>query len=227
VSFTGVENLKGGAAADRFVFLSGSPQPGFTEVGSVAGRIDGGGGTNTLDDSALSIPVTVNLTTGTADWMAGGIANVQNVTGGSGSDVLVGNDAANVLIGGAGRNLLIGGRGGDTLNDPKAPALGEDLLIGGATVFDSNTKSLAAVEREWARPTLPGTALQQYQARVDHLMTGGGLNDIFRLSAATVFADGAADLLTGNSGAGLDFFAPDALDVPTRPLKSDERSLRV
>jgi hypothetical protein len=42
-----------------------------------------------------------------------------------------------------------------------------------------------------------------------------------------VLPHGAADTPTGNSGAGLDFFALDALDVLTRPLKTGERSLRV
>jgi hypothetical protein len=69
--------------------------------------------------------------------------------------------------------------------------------------------------------------LQQYQARVDHLMSGGGLNGTFRLSASTVFADGVADTLTGNSGADLDWFFTDALDALTRPLKPGERTLQV
>jgi hypothetical protein len=69
--------------------------------------------------------------------------------------------------------------------------------------------------------------LQQYQARVDHLMSGGGLNGTFRLSASTVFSDGAADTLTGNSGAGLDWFLTDALDVLSRSLKPGERTLQV
>jgi serralysin len=40
---------------------------------------------------------------------------IENATGGSGNDVLVGNRALNHLEGGAGRDKLIGGAGGDTL----------------------------------------------------------------------------------------------------------------
>lgn len=44
-------------------------------------RIDGGGGTNTLDYSAVSDPVYVDLQAGTATGLKGGIANIQNVIG--------------------------------------------------------------------------------------------------------------------------------------------------
>ena len=41
---------------------------------------------------------------------------IENATGGSGNDVLIGNAAANVLTGNAGNDFLLGGAGGDTLN---------------------------------------------------------------------------------------------------------------
>ena len=51
-AFANVENLTGGGGTDTFA---------FTPAGSVAGMIDGGGGTNTLDYSAFTTPVHTNL----------------------------------------------------------------------------------------------------------------------------------------------------------------------
>ncbi|HEY2586240.1 MAG TPA: calcium-binding protein [Tepidisphaeraceae bacterium] len=80
-TFSSFENLIGGPAKDNFVFLPG---------GSVAGNIDGAGGVNTLDYSALAGPITVNLTTGTGPGIGGTFANISNFVGSAGSDTLVG-----------------------------------------------------------------------------------------------------------------------------------------
>src|SRR2546426_597041 len=83
-AFAGIENLVGGADSDRFVFAGGS----------VTGRIDGGGGLNTLDYAADRLGVTVDLTAGAATG-TGGILNVGAVVGGSGSDTLIGPASSN------------------------------------------------------------------------------------------------------------------------------------
>ena len=93
-----------------------------------------------------------------------------------------------MLIGGAGSDRLVGG-GGD------------DILIGGATAFDANGAALCAIMDEWAHTGL------SYRQRVDHLTgTPGGQNAPYYLNATTVSNDGAADTMTGSSGADL-FFA--------------------
>ena len=63
-------------------------------------------------------------------WGGYTIANgvvVENATGGSGNDVLLGNAAANVLTGNDGNDSLIGRDGDDTL----LGGVGNDLLDGG------------------------------------------------------------------------------------------------
>ncbi|PIF77517.1 Ca2+-binding RTX toxin-like protein [Variovorax sp. 54] len=52
---------------------------------------------------------------------------IENATGGSGKDHIVGNDVANVLNGGAGNDTLEGGLGDDTLNG----GTDRDVLLGG------------------------------------------------------------------------------------------------
>src|SRR5262249_22756812 len=76
----------------------------------------------------------------------GGVANVENVTGGSGNDSLVGdsnlagpNAGANVLSGGPGNDVLVGVRGNDTM--PGGP--NDDILVwrngDGSDVMDGGT----------------------------------------------------------------------------------------
>src|SRR5207248_11126759 len=55
-TFTGVENLTGGSAADNFAFANGA---------GVTGTVDGGAGTDTIDYSAYTTTVAVNLGTNT------------------------------------------------------------------------------------------------------------------------------------------------------------------
>ena len=102
----GPVSITGGAGDDVFAFMGAA---------RLAGRVDGGGGNNTLDYLNYGRGVKVNLAAGTATG-TGGISNIQNVIGGQAGSLLVGDTNANVLKGGAGRNVIIGGGGADTLN---------------------------------------------------------------------------------------------------------------
>ena len=101
-SFSSVENLTGGSAADTFKFSNGK---------SVSGKIDGGGGIDTLDYSLYATGVTVNLGAGTATG-TGSIANIENVTGSPASDHITGSSLNNVIKGNGGTDVLNGGSGG-------------------------------------------------------------------------------------------------------------------
>jgi Ca2+-binding RTX toxin-like protein len=145
--FSQVANLTGGGGTDNFV---------FQQAGSVSGAVDGGAGTNTLDYSHYTGDIRVDLLTGAADLVnqdaAGSVANIADVTGSIGNDLLVGDAGASVLIGGTGRNVLIGGAGSDTLDASRATS--DNILIGGRTDFDVNAAALNAVFAEWRRTDL-------------------------------------------------------------------------
>ncbi len=117
-----IEAIVAGSSDDTFSFPDGK---GF------AGRLDGGPGSDTLDYSAYSTPVAVNLGEGRATniygGLPGGITNFENATGGSADDELIGDDGANVLVGNDGNDLLIG-LGGDDVLDGGA---GNDMMNGG------------------------------------------------------------------------------------------------
>ena len=71
VGFFSFGNLAGEGGNDTFAFTGGS----------LSGNLDGGGGTNTLDYSALAGPISVNFNTHTASDIGGTFANIQKVIG--------------------------------------------------------------------------------------------------------------------------------------------------
>jgi hypothetical protein len=195
VSFSAVENLTGGSGVDEFVFSDGK---------SVSGKIDGGGGGNDwLDYAAYTSSVTVNLATGSATGIAGGIANIRNVRGGQGGNTLTGNSQGNILIGGngadtivggSGRSILIGGKGTDTINGGS----GDDIVIGGYTSYDgssdANDQALIAIMAEWQSTVDP------FSTRVSKITAGVGPMLAKLVAGTTVFTDGNPNNLNGGGG---------------------------
>jgi Ca2+-binding RTX toxin-like protein len=99
-----------------------------------------GAGTDTLSYGATTAAVTVNLGAGTASGFSS-IANIENVTGGNGNDVLTGDAGSNTLNAGGGADRLNGGAGNDALNG----GTGDDIFVFEAgfgtdriTGFDAN-----------------------------------------------------------------------------------------
>src|SRR5262249_21444932 len=181
VAFTGMENLAGGTDVDNFRLNDGK---------GVTGSINGGGGGDWIDFSLYTTAVTVNLATGSATNVAGGITNIQNVRGGSGGNMITGNSQGNILIGGNGLDTIVGGSGRSILigrsNADSVTGGGEDdIVIGGTTIYDSFTTahnaSLAAILAEWQSGN-------PYSLRIDHLrgLTPGGLNGSNILTASTI-----------------------------------------
>jgi hypothetical protein len=155
--------------------------------------IDGGDGSNTLDYSAYTGTVLVNLVTGTATGNVVGISRIQTVVGGSGGggpggsyNVLVGN-GGNTLVGGKGRrNLLIAGQRASTLYGGDD----DDILIGGTTAYDGDPSmsQLQAIMKYWAGTT------DSYGTRVYNLLNGVGVP---RLDFTTVHNNGGGNTMLG------------------------------
>jgi VCBS repeat-containing protein len=109
--------------------------------------LDGGEGRDTADYSYSSSAVNVdlNLQDGTTAQTGGGTDNdavgdvlisIENVTGSTFNDTIIGNGEANVLSGLDGDDSLVGGGGNDTLiggagNDTLLGGFGNDTLVGG------------------------------------------------------------------------------------------------
>jgi Ca2+-binding RTX toxin-like protein len=157
--------------------------------GALAPTINAGGSNNTLDYSAYTGDITVNLSlpTPTATALAG-ISGIENVTGSIGNDLLVGDANANVLIGGTGRNIIIGGGGADTL----IGGGGDNLIIGGTTSYDQQADALALILKEWLQSSSFSDRMRAIENGTD-LLAGTGIH----FGADTVFPDGLANVTPG------------------------------
>jgi hypothetical protein len=171
-----IESLLGGKSDDSFVFENGVSLAG----GGAGTHIDGGGGVNLLDYQAYdsSHPVGVNLTTGAATGMngglPGGIANIRNVYGGSGDDALIGDALDNTFRGGPGNDTIDGMGGVNTLDESNATvALNVNLTTGVATGLGTDTlKNIQNVLTGSGNDTLEGNGQ-------DNLLNGGSGSDTY------------------------------------------------
>jgi hypothetical protein len=133
----------------KIVLLGDAGNDTFKVNSGAVAVLDGGLGFDVIDYSASTASVYVNLSTGIATRVAR-LANVENATGGTGNDILVGNALANILRGGAGVDLIVGGSGVDSIYGDA----GGDLVIPGnlgSSAFESSLRSILAT---WAT-TLP------------------------------------------------------------------------
>jgi Ca2+-binding RTX toxin-like protein len=104
----GNDNLKGGDGRD--VLLGGAG----------ADQLSGGGGEDTADYATSTVDLSISLDNAANDGAAGEGDNVrsdvENVTTGSGNDVVTGSAADNVLVSGDGDDTVNGGGGDDVIH---------------------------------------------------------------------------------------------------------------
>jgi hypothetical protein len=210
VAFKNIQGLGGGNVSDTYKFANGAGVTSF--IFDFAP-----GGVETLDYSAYTTPVTVDLKfpLQVAVWGPGpnqktSVFDIERVIGGQGNNILVGDANTTLLQGGKGRDILISGGGFTTLQ----AGSGEAVLVGDHYLLDTDLNALNALMAEWAR-TDEGTAADPtgYLARVNHLVNGGGKNGAAVLKPfVTVVPDSGPPqkLITG---AGLDFVFFDAFDI--------------
>ena len=82
LTFSSIENLIGGSADDTFIFNNGT---------NISGTINGSGGTDILDYSRYTSPITVNLANNS-------LLNIEQVIGGAGSDTIIGANTDNSWV---------------------------------------------------------------------------------------------------------------------------------
>lgn len=189
-------------ATDGADTVSGGSGNDLLLVDSAAAEIDGGTGIDTVQlISKFSTPgeqgVHADLLgildrlgfADTFDEFEGSFAGVENLIGTSGGDILQGSATANVLSGGAGNDVLMGRGGGDT-------------LVGGA-----------GSDRFVFTDAAGGNAqIRDFTVGLDKItLSADGFGDIFDAGLAarltinatgTVAANGAAQLILDNAGAG-------------------------
>ncbi|MBX9847878.1 MAG: hypothetical protein K2X64_01190 [Rhodocyclaceae bacterium] len=214
-----IQNLRGSAFDDTLV---GDANDNSLEGGAGADTLTGGGGQDTASYSISGAAVTAALTAGTYGGITfttsgGGILNggtvgavadaagdtligIENLTGSSFNDTLVGNAADNVLSGNDGDDTLIGLAGADTLrggngNDTASYA---DSTTGVTASLSSGVYNGIAFNAFSGGILNGGTSGSAGDAGGDLLisienLTGSNNND-------TLVGDSAANALSGGGG---------------------------
>ena len=198
---TGIDrlNMLGGDGADQLDVVFNGTVINSVEGGSITGveqfTANLGGGTNTLSYGATTAGVTVNLTTGVATGFLS-IANIQNVTGGSGNDLLTGNADANVLSGGNGNDTFFAamGDGNDTYNGGNAGGID--------TVDFSATNAGAFITATGAIGDITATGVDVFTS-IENIIGSQG-DDTIIFNGGVNVLDGQAGNDTISAGAGND-----------------------
>ncbi len=224
----GGDRISGGAGND--VLIGGPGNDTYLFGNSMAREIDtlvegSGGGIDTLDFSAVTADVTVNLVIKTLQpaHLDRGIIlesslQFENVKGGSGNDILAGNSASNLLqgnsgddqlTGGSGDDILIGGKGNDTYVFRTSIASEVDTLSEG---FNSGIDTLDFTPLTTSVVVNLGSSLLQQvhlnrkikfnSALQFENVKGGSGNDILAGNSVSNLLQGNSgdDQLTGGSG---------------------------
>lgn len=124
----GNDKLSGGDGADKLLGEDGND---WLDGGGGTDWMSGGIGTDTLDYATRTAALNVTLDGKGNDGQAGekdnAQADIENITGGEGNDMIVGSALNNALIGGGGKDTIYGGAGNDVITG----GLGFDSLLGG------------------------------------------------------------------------------------------------
>lgn len=177
-SYSSIENAKGSAHNDTFI------------SGAGANDFDGLGGNNTLSYQGSADGVTVNLATGAASGghAAGDtFANIQNLTGGSGNDVLIGDVNNNVLMGGANADHFFGDAGTDTVSYQDAPT-GVSIDVDNTTVGGGRGNGIAkgdVIATDVERIQGSNSDDTFFSTRTGVIMDGGNGTDSIDFSTAS------------------------------------------
>ncbi|NTJ36357.1 hypothetical protein G6K86_32685 [Agrobacterium rhizogenes] len=121
-------------------FRRGTPGDDALSGSSESQSFNGGEGSDTVDYSASTSGISVDLSAGVGfggDAEGDKLVSIENLTGTAFDDFLSGNDGANILVGNGGDDGLVGGDGDDRLfggdgNDWFDAGVGNDIIDGGA-----------------------------------------------------------------------------------------------
>ena len=218
---------------------------------SVALTIFDSGGTDSLDYSSFSTNQLINLNPETFSNVALGVGNlviargvvIENATGGSGNDILIGNNADNVLTGGGGNDQISASGGSDQLNglagaDAMAGGSGNDTYIvdnPGDTIIENPGEGTDAVQTNLGTgATLAQRQANAYQlgANVENLtgtgigqgLRGNGMANVIVAGAGDDFVslvDGGADTVSSGNGRDVIYYGA-ALDSTDSNDAGDE-----
>ena len=162
-------------------------------VSTVGEIFDGGAGIDTFDFSSSIFTSFVHL--GNDVYTVGSntdtIRNFENVVGGSGNDIIIGNNLDNILNGGGGNDHLIGGGGIDTF----------DGGSGTGDLIDWSGNTAAIIISMNAGTADFGGAIIENFSNVERISSGNGADTINGDDQANeIFGNGGIDTISGSIG---------------------------
>ncbi len=196
----GDDTLIGGSGADTM--LGGADNDTFIAGATADGNdhLDGGAGVDTVDYSARSVGVYVDLSAGT---MTSGsetdtLSFLENAYGGSGTDSLVGDSGNNWLKGNGGNDTLNGGAGNDTL----AGGAGTNSLSGGpGTDTVDYSDDTGGVSVNLCIGAASGSGRYDCLSYIENVIGGSGADSITGDSGGNVLIGGdGGDTIYGGYG---------------------------
>ena len=159
-----------------------------TVMASGTDAIIGGSGSNTLDYSAYSKGVTVDLLHGVANDFTS-ISGFENVIGSNYDDTIIGDANANSLDGGGGDDTITGGGGNDTING----GAGTNTLVESLDASFKLTNSSLTVT-----PYGSATSYVETIANIQHASLTGGIDsnkiDASAFTLGGVTLNGGSDI---------------------------------
>ncbi len=194
----GNDALSGGDGTDYLYGQAGDDRLSGGGTGAAPNQLWGGEGSDTASYAGITgtVYADIALQAGLVDGaLADTMNSIENLTGGSGTNTLVGDASANVLRGGSGIDYLYGQDGDDSLIGGAAPVGATNQLWGGS---GSDTASYAgtggAVYADLAVQAgyVGGTLVDQMNS-IENL-TGSSNADILA-------GDGGANRIAGGGGA--------------------------
>jgi Ca2+-binding RTX toxin-like protein len=213
-TLSGIENITAGSFNDTLignsdanVFL-GEKGNDLLKGGDGTDTLDGGDGTDTADysDKTSSIDVTLNGATQASVTVGGTIEdtikNIENINGGSGDDIIIGDAYANTLSGGAGDDLLEGGSGKDLLDGGTGTDTADysDQTLAVSVTLNGSISATVKVK----------SASEDTIKNIENVITGSGNDILSGDSLSNVLSTGqgndtingglGTDILTGGAG---------------------------
>ena len=173
----GDDALQGGNGNDRLVgglgddFLLGGAGNDILVGGKGNDLLQGDEGIDTADYTSDIDGFTVDLGTGKASGTGIGrdtLTGVENVTGGSGNDILIGDGLANVLNGAGGNDSIVAGAGDTVIGGDGDDSIEIRTGVGAAASIDGGTGL------DTAKLTGTGTGALGAVADVENLVVEGG-----------------------------------------------------
>ncbi len=202
----GDDHLTGGAGNDTLDGGSGNDtlaggEDNDTLIGGAGNdTLDGGDGSDTASYATSTATVKVSLAITTAQATGGGgndtLISIENLTGGSGADLLVGNGDANTLDGGSGADQIVGGDGADIL----VGGAGRDVLAGGGggdTFMFAALKEFSGITASAADEIYDFSSAQGDYidlSGIDAVKATSAINDAFTWIGSAAFSKHAGEL---------------------------------